>query len=386
MISNIITCKNCGADIEITDAFAHQVEEGLIKKLESKHASELTDAVKAAESKAMDKLAKDFQLKLENATADAKEEKERNKALLEEIRKMNDEMRAMRRKDEEREIESQKKLKEEEAKIRDEASKAAMEKTQGEMAELKKQLEDTKKALSSADYKLSQTSQQLQGEVLELNIEQTLRDGFLDDEVMPIGKGAMGADIIHKVKGKSGKVAGVILWETKHAKWTPSWLPKLREDARNEDATVAVLVTANLPNDISDFQLREGVIVCAIKYVLPLASILRRSLLQIAVAKQTAATKEESLEQLFTYLQSETFRHRFEAFAEGVEVMRSDLAYERRVMERVWKKREGQIIKMSLNASRMYGELQGVMGNALPDIKLFALPDSGPLEESDGEV
>jgi hypothetical protein len=115
--------------------------------------------------------------------------------------------------------------------------------------------------------------------------------------------------------------------------------------------------------------------VCALKYVLPLAGLIRRSLLQIAVAKQTAATKEESLEQLFGYLQSETFRHRFEAFAEGVEMMREDLAYERRVMERVWKKREMQITKMAQNSSRMYGELQGVMGNALPDIKLYSLPD-----------
>ena len=43
-------------------------------------------------------------------------------------------------------------------------------------------------------------------------------------------------------------------------------------------------------------------------------------------------------------------------------------------MERVWKKREMQIKKTLLNVSRMYGELQGVMGNALPDIKTLSLP------------
>lgn len=54
--------------------------------------------------------------------------------------------------------------------------------------------------------------------------------------------------------------------------------------------------------------------------------------------------------------------------------MNNDLDYERRAMERVWKKRETQIKKMKINAARMYGELQGVMGNALPDIKTLTLP------------
>jgi hypothetical protein len=97
--------------------------------------------------------------------------------------------------------------------------------------------------------------------------------------------------------------------------------------------------------------------------------------LQIAVAKQTAANKDENLELLYSYIQSESFRHRFEAFAEGIKEMEEDLEYEKRAMERVWKKREGQIKKTLINASRMYGELQGVMGNALPDIKTFSLPE-----------
>ena len=49
-------------------------------------------------------------------------------------------------------------------------------------------------------------------------------------------------------------------------------------------------------------------------------------------------------------------------------------------MERVWKRREVQIQRLEVNASRMYGELQGVMDNALPDIKTLTLP-SDQLED-----
>ena len=135
-----------------------------------------------------------------------------------------------------------------------------------------------------------------------------------------------------------------------------------------------VLVCKAPPKEIETFQLMDGVLVTSNTFAMPLAGILRRWVLQIAVTKQTAANKDEKLEFLYEYLQSEAFRHRFESFAEGVKAMQDDLESERRSAERVWKKREIQIKRMLLNASRMYGELQGVMGNALPEIKVLSLP------------
>ena len=210
---------------------------------------------------------------------------------------------------------------------------------------------------------------------LELEFENNLTSAFPDDEIIPVAKGKRGGDVIQKVKGKSGRVGGVILWETKRAKWSPSWAAKLREDARSEDATVAVLVTTELPRDIENFALTGGIIITSYAYAIALAGVLRRSILQIAVAKQTAENKDENLEMLYDYFQSESFRHRFEAFAEGINEMQADLDYEKRAMERVWKKREVQIKKTIINASRMYGELQGIMGAALPDIKALSLPE-----------
>ena len=98
--------------------------------------------------------------------------------------------------------------------------------------------------------------------------------------------------------------------------------------------------------------------------------------MQIAVAKSGALHKDEKLQMLYEYIQSDAFRNRFEAFADGVKAMEEDLLTERRSMERIWKKRETQLKRMQLNTSRMFGELQGVMENSLPDIKTLKL-DSG---------
>ena len=48
-------------------------------------------------------------------------------------------------------------------------------------------------------------------------------------------------------------------------------------------------------------------------------------------------------------------------------------------MERSWKRRETQIVRTINNVSKMYGELQGIMGSALPDIKILQL-ESGENE------
>lgn len=335
-----VKCPQCGTEVEITQAFTHDIEEKVRSEIELK---------------IKDKNNENNELKVKN-----KELGEQILELSKSIRKLSDENELQRIKDAE--------------KAREEGVEFEKQKQELEKAELTKKISDMQKALEEAQTKGKQGSQQLQGEVLELNLENKLKDTFIYDEIEPIGKGVEGGDIIQKVRNQSGKTAGIILWETKRAKWSPSWLSKLREDGRKFDATLVVLVTTNLPKEISDFEVSENVIITSYKHALALAGILRLDVMRIASAKSVAANKDEKLESLYQYLQSEAFRARFESFAEGIIEMQEDLLTEKRSMERVWKKRETQIDRTIGNIGKMYGELQGIMGKALPDIKQLSLP------------
>ena len=376
MQDKVFRCPHCGKEIQVSEALTHEIEERVAESLKLDHAKDLEEVSKKAERVAFEKLQKDFEIQIERLNKEKEEEAGRNNKLLKELGEMNDQIRILRRRDAERELEMKKKLCEDEEKIRREATNKEREIHTLEIAELRKKNEDMQKALEEAKAKGTQKSQQLQGEVLELDLEEKLRNSFIYDEISPIGKGVQGADILQTVRNQGGKVAGIILWETKRAKWTPSWIPKLKEDGRKNDATITVLVCENLPNDIEYFKVIDGVLVSSTPYSVHLASILRRSLMQIAVAKSGALHKDEKLQMLYEYIQSDAFRNRFEAFADGVKAMEEDLLTERRSMERIWKKRETQLKRMQLNTSRMFGELQGVMENSLPDIKTLKL-DSG---------
>ncbi len=374
-----VKCLNCGERIKITDALTHEIQDKLTESFQKKHESELSEAINNAKKEASLKLLSEIETDKKNRENENVELKDKNDKLQNQILTLMKEMRDLRESDSQKEIELQKRLENELEVEKEKMSKLIQEKAQTEVGFLRKQLDDTKKSLEDANYKLTQRSQQMQGEVLELNLEQSLRENFPIDEIKEVKKGVQGADIIQNVKGQSGRLAGVILWESKDAKWSPSWIAKLREDARNSSANMAIIVSKHLPREIESFTIIDGVIVCAFNFAIPLALILRREVIKLAAAKQTALSKDEKLDFLYEYLQSETFRHRFESFAEGIKNMQEDLETERRSMERIWKKRDIQIKRMMLNASRIYGELQGAIGNSLGDIKVFSLPSDSEI-------
>lgn len=372
-MAKFFKCPHCGKKIEVSKALTHQIEEELLESLKEKHTKELQEAVKKAEEKSLAEIEARYLIDLKNAKKEADEERLRSKNLLIQLENLNEELRKLRRRDEERELKLRQRLAVEEVKIREEAAKLERERANLEIAELKKKLEDTQMALSEAQSKAKQGSQQLQGEVLELDLEEKLRRSFIYDLITPISKGVQGGDILQSVKNQLGKLAGTILWETKRAKWSPSWIPKLKEDGRKNNATMVVLVCENPPPEVEYFKVIDGVIVTSTPYCLSIAGILRRTLMLIAQAKSASINKDEKLEMLYEYIQSDAFRHRFEAFADGIKAMEEDLLTERRSMERIWKKRETQLRRLQLNTSRMFGELQGVLGNKLPDIKTLSL-------------
>ena len=121
------------------------------------------------------------------------------------------------------------------------------------IASMQRQIEDLKR-------RAEQGSQQLQGEVQELELEALLGTRFPRDTIQPVPKGEFGGDILHRVIGPLGQQCGTILWESKRTKnWSDGWLPKLREDQRAAKAEIAVIVSQVLPKDVETFGLVDEV-------------------------------------------------------------------------------------------------------------------------------
>ncbi len=367
---NSILCPHCKKQVEISEALSHQLRDQILLEVDGKHKEELEKIRLESEARAAKKAEEALGLKLKNSQEEIEETKRRNNQLQEQLSELLKKLRAMEQKDSERELEMQKQLLKERELMEMEISKSEQEKARLEKMELQKQLDDTKKALQDAQRKAQQSSQQLQGEVLELDLEMQLKECFPTDEITPVPKGIDGADITQKVRNKYGHVAGTILWETKRTKaWNQAWLGKLREDVRTLGANCAIIVSEILPQGIETFGIVDQVWVTCQKYALPLAQALRVGILHVAIAKSTSANKDEKLEALYQYLTNASFKYRFEAQVEAIIELRQDFEAEQRTMTRLWKKKEMQLQRMTKNVASLYGELQGILGSALPAIQ-----------------
>ena len=212
-----------------------------------------------------------------------------------------------------------------------------------------KQLADMRKQIEELKRKAEQGSQKMQGEVLELELEQLLRDEFCFDEFESIASGIKGADILQTVKTQAGRVCGKILWETKRTKnWSDGWIQKLKDDQRAAKADLAVIVSEILPQGFHHFRQIETIWVTDIPSAISLALALRTLLIQVARTKEIQTGKEEKKEIVYSYLTGPEFRNRVQAIMEAFIGMKQDLDTEKRSMEKYWARREKQIEKIIL--------------------------------------
>jgi len=225
-------------------------------------------------------------------------------------------------------------------------------------------IESLKKSLQDAQRKAEQGSQQLQGEVAELELEKTLRQNFPTDEITEIKKGVQGADLRQVVKTSLGNVCGTILWESKKTKaWGSDWTEKLKEDLRSENAHVPILISSVLPKDLtSGFGLLDGVWITTPALLIPLAIIIRQNLIDVARERHSAQNRGEKADLIYEYVTSHEFRNRLQAIIEVYQDMQTQITQEKTALERIWRQRESQVQKLLTHTASITGSIQGLAG------------------------
>jgi hypothetical protein len=267
------------------------------------------------------------------------------------------------------ELEVARKVDAERQKIEEMASARVAEEYQFREKEHAKQMQDLRDQLSEMKRKAEQGSQQMQGEVLELELEQLLKTSFPVDVIEPVPKGVPGGDVLQGVTTQTGHRAGVIIWESKRTKnWSDGWIGKLNGDLREAKADIAVLVTQALPKGITNFAQHEGVWVTNFACALGLAAALRQGLIQLMHMKMASVGKDEKMEVVFNFLTGSGFRNCVQAIVETFIAMKADLEQEKRVYVKRWAQREKQLERLIGNTAGIYGDLQGLIGASMQSI------------------
>jgi len=266
---------------------------------------------------------------------------------------------------------------------REQAKKEAEESLSLKVREKEQTISSMQKQIEDLKRRAEQGSQQLQGEVQELELESLLTTKFPLDQIQPVPKGEYGGDVLQRVMSGFGQPCGTILWESKRTKnWSDGWLTKLREDQRQAKSEIAVIVSQVLPKGVETFELVDGVWVTHPKAAFPVAIVLRHTLMEVASARQASEGQQTKMEMVYQYLMGPRFRQRVQAIVEGFTSMQEDLDKERKVITKQWAKREEQIDRVMQSTVGMYGDLQGIAGKTLQEIEGLELTSlDGPKDE-----
>lgn len=388
-----VICPNCKKSIPLTQALSGQLEEKYRERFESEKTKQLAELrqkfitekqklERELELRMTEKVKQQMSTKLEDVQNESSELKTQNKELQEQFLDLSRKIRLMKTEKDQMKIELEKKISEEEEKIRIEAKKSTEEEFVLKLKEKDKRLDDVLKINDELKRKLEQGSQQLQGEVLELQIEQSLRSEFPFDEILPVPKGVNGADIMQIIKNNSGKKCGVIIWETKRTKsWSEGWIEKLKQDQRAIKAELAVIISLQLPEGIKNIGCREGVWIGNFESIIGLAYALRSNLIQLAAMKLISVGKKDKMEVLYNYLSGTEFKQRVESIIESFSALQEDLEKEKRWFQIKWSKQEKNLRRVIDGTLGMHGDLQGIIGKELSEIEGVEMLSSGENSE-----
>lgn len=361
-MKNTIKCPKCGHEFPASvGLMSHlkaeaslEIEKKLRTEIDSEKSLEVLDLKKEIQEK--DQKINDF--------------REKELELREKSRKLED-------REKEFELEKQRQLDKERESIRVKAQSDQEEADKYKFAEYEMRLSGMQKLVDEMKKKGASGSQQLQGEVAELDLEETLGELFPTDEISEVKKGEVGGDVRQLVKTQRGNKCGMILWERKRTKaWQEDWVQKLQEDIQRDKAHLGVIITEVLPKDFTkEIGEKSGVWITTPSFVEPLAMLLRKALYDVAKEKAVKLNKQSKADEIYDFVTSNEFIQQVERMMGIYQEMKGEISKERAVSERQWKLREMQVNRLITGVSGIYGSIQGIAGSALPQVKSLELPE-----------
>jgi len=414
-MNTTIICPHCKKPVEISDAIQHQLEDELLRakteqtetlrkeydaQSEAKLKQAILDAVAAAQQEAelriakerqiakreLDKALQSTELEVEKAKQDTELETERlrreaaaskesEKQLRKQLSDLLDELSKARKASDDAALSARRELLEKEKGIREEAAQKASEDFNTKIREQEETINRLREQLTSAKQVAEQGSQQMQGEILELDVEDALRSSFPTDTVDEVKKGERGADVRQVVNEQFYMNCGLILWECKNAKtFQASWLSKLKDELADEKAQFGVIVFNPTDGGGDDFkQLSDNIWLVKPRYVIMLATLLREAIIRVFAANRAAEGKDVKVELIYNYLTGGEFSNRIRYILESYDEMARQLDTEKKQAQKRWAAQEKILQKITNSLYGMSGDLQGIAGREI--IALPALDD-----------
>lgn len=404
MVEQLIECPECGHKFPLANVLRHGIEQDVRKEFEKRFVEREKSLAASISKKERDLVRREKEIKAAKEAIEAQvdtrlqEEKEKLKikarkdaeeevsvklreqeqrvlqiqGKLKEAQEQELEVRRLKTEAEEakREVELtvQRRLDEERAKVQEKTAVEEAEKWRAQVKAKEEEITRIKKDLERAQR--VGVSGELMGEVAEKTLEERLRSTFEEDNIEPVGRGKLGADVLQQVQG-----GGSLLWESKdqYPNWSKEWIPKLKRDRDESKASVGVLVSTIGPDGkpLRGPGLEDGVVITPPWAVIGVASMLRPHLAELARQRRLYAKQETLQAVVYAWVTSEDFQRGVTAILENLQRMESRVS-RAKVNVAKWFRHMGEDVDLTMRSvAEFYGSARSHA--RLPDLSTLAL-------------
>jgi hypothetical protein len=212
----------------------------------------------------------------------------------------------------------------------------------------------------------NKTAEEL-GEGAEVDLFESLKREFPEDNIRRVPKGTPGADIIHEVM-LCGKKCGTIIYDSKnHNQFRNEHVLKLRADQLAAGAEHAILSTRKFPQGTRQLHLQDGVLLANPARTVLVATILRQHMLQLQTQRLSEIERESKTEALYAFIVSELCGSLLARIDERAEDLLDQQNKEIRWHENNWKK-QGEAIRAIQKAKADLGnQINLIIGTSAND-------------------
>jgi hypothetical protein len=231
---------------------------------------------------------------------------------------------------------------------------AAAKKEAAEDAREKEQLKHTldmnrlQSKLDDLNRQLEKKSGEQFGEEGELDLHSELIRAFPTDKIERVGRGVMGADILHTVMDGE-RIAGFIVYESKNVSaWQNAFVTQAKKYHTQYETPYVMIVSRVFPKKQRGMCVVDDVPVVEPRLATTLAAVMREGILEIAKLRLTKVGTNEKAQELFAFVVGNEFQTRFRDMADAVEGLQNIQRAERTWHENQWSKQ-----------SRLHAQIEG---------------------------
>ena len=332
-IRNKIKCPHCSEDFELEDVFKEHLDEIRAQQDEIKaekqknlqNSKKIEEAEKTLEKQKktiddaknkvelLETQIKDFQKDKDDAIKDAvaKSKDEIELKLKEDLKKQNEITLKKVIADETSQIEAA--LKDKYSKELQLAQESIPENVEKDLIISKRKISQYEKQISLLERKAKQGAVEAQGEAQEILIEKFLQKMFPQDTIVPVKKGARGADCKQIINEKQNKNIGSIIYESKDTQnFSEDWVEKLFKDMTNDNIGFGIIVTEAMPKDFDGglvYRYEGRITICPMNKnsLRILAQAMRENILRVNKLKQLNQSADSTKDDLWNLITSDSF-------------------------------------------------------------------------------